>query len=742
MKLKNIKKKIGYLIILVVVSASVFQIFNLSSTKNFTEGNNHKQVHTSAQASYIKQWIENSDFSSTDNWNSSKGELGDSNDVNASINSGVANYNILGDRGTFSLIADPPTSSQWRNTSNPDYPAPPDDQGIDDTEGCWIQHQFTESPLSSDQIASVHWEHNVTMPVNMSDYVITSASLTAVFNATADENIECPGDQANYFSTYDWARFYVLISNENNVSYEVARYQMNDLGVGDGSGPHYKGDTSMITIPEESLIIYLTSILNYDYLNFNVTLGILVWCEDNRGTETDDWDYLLINNFNLTFTYEKKIDQLTSISWNQEGDKPSDISSSTVVVDEAILNFKYKINDTWPNLSPNSEIQVLINGIKHSETINLLGEANETFQDAGLGGFDVTYLIEEDKNINLSIQVYLADDFELNRTIAISIDDVSLDISYTVYFNDYQTNLHLFLNGDNKTLSPSTELPIGQNLTITVKYTDQVGGHIPGAEVLLTGIGLIENLKEFTNNYSITLNATQKLSMGVNYLEIEAKKTNHETKNINPTINIRKIIGEIKTVSGNSTIDIDVGENVQLEIMLNDTDNEELIRGAIVTYTWDLDSIPRVLTEDNGIYGGEIESPPDGLYTITISVFVGEDYEFEDFTITLNVEAYVPGAQPDLGWLIYVLTGAMIGLVGIFTLYQTHFKYPPLVRKIRKLKKIVRKAKKSKPILVNKRDEIITNSLQNQINILATKSIQPEKDVMIEKTPIKKEEEV
>jgi hypothetical protein len=222
-------------------------------------------------------------------------------------------------------------------------------------------------------------------------------------------------------------------------------------------------------------------------------------------------------------------------------------------------------------------------------------------------------------------------------------------------------------------------------------------------------------------------------------LSIEATKTNYQTKTINPTITVRKINTEIITTSGEPNINIGKGDDAQLEIMLNDTDNDKLIRGAIVTYIWDLDPIPRVLTENNGVYEGVIENPPEGLYTITISVFAGEDYEFEDFEIPLNVGAYKPGTQPDLGWLIYILIGAILGLVLIFTLYQTHFKYPPMVRKIRTLKKKVKKAKKMKPILVSKREEIIGRSIEDQKDILGTEFIRKKE---IEKFPINKEEDI
>ena len=743
--MRNIKKKIGYLIILVIVSASVFQIFNMNTTKIYTEGNIEKEIQTSAQESYIKQWIENPDFSTSENWTSAKGELGDPDDVDAIISGGTANYTIHGESGLYSISGVP--NSTWTAFDNPDWGVGMDEgteRGINDNYGCWVDYTWDEGSDQTGGTPSVHWKRNITLPVNMSDYKITSASLNVTFNATVTATD--PGgidvfDDKTQLQVGDYARFYVLISDIENLyqPFQVANNRTKYLGWDTGPVSTII-NTSLTNINEALLINYLELILGVNSTTFTITLGIDIFCEDNVATtDVDTWNKLRINFINLTFTYERKINQLTSVSWNQEGDKPSDISSDTVVVNEALLNFKYMINDTWPSSSPNSEIQVLINGMKHSETINILDEVNTTFQDAKLDGFDVAYLIEENENINLSIQVYLADDFELNRTIAISIDNVSLDISYTVYFDDYQTNLQLFLNGEDKTLSPSTELPIGQNLTVTVKYTNQTGGHIPGADIQLTGVGIIETLDENANNYSITINATQKLSLGTNYLNIEAKKTNYETQPINPTITIRKILGEITTVSGVTTINIDVGQNAQLEIMLNDTDNDELIRGAIVTYTWDRDSIPRVLTETNGIYRGEIEDPPEGLYTITISVFAGEDYEFEDLPITLNVGAYVPGAQPDLGWLIYVLIGAMIGLVVVFTLYQTHFKYPPMVRKIRKLKKNVKKAKKTKPIVVDKREDIINADIEDYKKILISKIAPTEK---IEKLPIKKEEEI
>jgi hypothetical protein len=730
--MKKNKNIIRFSILLLCITFSgIFEIIVLNLPNSFKEEFNPESLNTSGQESYTKQWLENPSFSSLENWTSYKSALGDPNDVKAEISGGEANFEVFGDKKTFSLVADPPLDADWNATENPAFPFYPDTYGINE-KGCEVYHHWSEG---ADQSPSVHWDQNFTMPVNMSDYIITSASFKSVVNGTVyanngvDAGVEAVGDaveSGTQYATYDYARYYVIISDlEKNKVYEIAYYQTKSLGNDSAGLMDYLYDTDMNVIPEESLIFFLTSVLNTDNYNFTLTLGIRIWCEDNWVSDDDFWESLVINYVNLTFTYEKKIDQLTSISWKQDTIKPKDVNevSNITIIDNAVLNFKYKINDTWPHLSPNSEIQILINGIRHSETINLLEKAETFYQDAKSGGFDVTYLIDVNKNINLSIQLYIADNFKLNRSVKISIDEIFLNISYTIEFANYQTNLELFLNGIDKTSSPSIAVPVGQNLSITIKYTNQTGYHIPEADIRLTGIGIIESLKEFANNYSITINVTQQLGMGDNYLNIEATKTNFQSKLINPTITVRKIKTEIITVSGSSNINIDVGDNAQLEIMLNDTDNDRLIKGAIVTYTWNLDPIPRVLTENNGIYEGEIVNPPEGPpYTITISAFAGDNYEFDDLEITLYVGAYIPSPQPDWSWLIYTLVGAILGLVIIFTLYQTHFKYPPMVRKIRKLKKKIKKTKKAKLILVESREQIIQNSFEDRLKDLNLES--------------------
>ena len=145
-----------------------------------------------------------------------------------------------------------------------------------------------------------------------------------------------------------------------------------------------------------------------DHSNFTITLGIDIYSEDNwQGGDTDTFSMLLIKTCNFSFTYEKKIEQFTSISWNQICNQ----INTTYQVANASLNFDYKIDQLWPTaLSPFSEIKILINDNLHAETIRL-SSATTSFQEAKPGGCVVSALISKGINISVSLQLFIAERF-------------------------------------------------------------------------------------------------------------------------------------------------------------------------------------------------------------------------------------------------------------------------------------------------------------------------------------------
>ena len=395
------------------------------------------------------EWLQNSDFDDAGApWFSNV--EGDNTDLSASISAGQADYQVNGDIRTFSEVSGTPTNDSWTLFNHSIRPLPLDYE-INEF-GCNVSHVYDEDshgfPNSGDQtanLAAALWKRNFTLPVDMSDYVITSASINAVVNGSADRDIETPTDHppyddTGYASLFDFARFYVEISDLNNIeSYEIAYNKTLHLGQGyadrdvfNYTSRNYMSDTNMTTVDEDVLIFALTQVLRHDNHNFTITLGIDVDSEDNYGEyELDVWYSLLIKSCELTFTYEKIMDKSSAISFNQIGNQ---ITGTNVKIKDGNLSFKYKIDQVWPtSLSPNSEIRVLINDKLHSETIKL-SLATTEFQVAKLGGYNITSLLNVGINISVSVQVFLADEFSLDREIEISIDEVNLLISYSETF--------------------------------------------------------------------------------------------------------------------------------------------------------------------------------------------------------------------------------------------------------------------------------------------------------------------
>ncbi len=553
------KQKLKYsLLIFTFIFTLIFINISINTTTLFINNLKQNTLHLAAEIPGEIQWVNNSGFGSQDFWFMES--EGDVTDVDGKISGNQANFKIIGEYWTFSNISGTPNASDWTPTKKPGDSIYPDLFEINQY-GCNASHEYWESSTpniygvmgnQTRNRPSVLWRRIITMPHDMSDYSITSAQISALFNGTANTNVETPLDNLTgtnpTAAEYDHVTFYVLLSDiEQEDRNEVARYIPRNLGFGDlpagDNSPsdgveNSIGNTYMTPVPKEVLKFYLSKVLDFDNYNFTIFLGIDIDVEDNYGEADRDTYYsLLIKSCNLTFQYEKNINRFTSISWKQNCDKISDLSEYPVIVQNATLNFNYKIDQLWnTSLSPNSEIRILINDNKHTETVKL-STATTSFQEAKVGGFDVSNLITDD--VNLSLQVYLADDFVLDQNISVSIDDVSLDISYVIIEPD-----------------------------------------------------------------------------------------------------------------------------------------EPIEKG------------------------------------------------------------------PDWSWLVYTLTAGIIGIITVFSLYQIHFKYPPLVRKIRKLKKGVKKGKIKKSILINKREDIIKHNLNKSKNILVLESTQDDQVEKIEKISNNKEEQL
>ena len=348
---------------------------------------------------------------------------------------------IFGESGIYSMVNTTPHSTDWNAFKNPDFPVWPDTYAIDN-DGITISHDWDENVNQTTNTPSVQWKRNIEMPVNMSDYEIVNASISAVANASVNANVDTLVDIAEDPVTFvgavgDYVRFYVSIEDvSSETSYEIAFNETSVLGQ-DEIVPSIltMADTFLNSIPQDVLIFYLSSVLQDDFQNFVLIAGINIYCEDNEpGADRDIWTDLRIKEVNLTIEYEKKIDQLSSISLKQVGDKinSTEYEGKSISINNASLCFDYNISQSWLNSSQNSEIRIYINEYLHTESIELkdISPLGNTVNDGE--GFDIASLLQVDLNVSVRIQVFLADDFLLDQNITISFDNLYLNVIYTV----------------------------------------------------------------------------------------------------------------------------------------------------------------------------------------------------------------------------------------------------------------------------------------------------------------------
>ncbi|MFX1309787.1 MAG: hypothetical protein ACFE8C_08830 [Promethearchaeota archaeon] len=743
------KNKKIIILIFMVITISYFNPSFYQNQNNFISDNKVDSPLFSRQISQTKQWLKNPTFEAPvePTWFWTNGTEGDNTDLKAFTSANQANYGIMGENRSFTVVSgiinNSINSLGWKQVNNIGYIQP--DTAEIRSYGCYVYHRWQDD---ANQFPSVHWRKNISVPIDMSDYVITSASLEVIFNASANSNVDTPNDDGSwdFFANGDSASFYVQISDlgYNPPLYTVAFNKTKYLGQQNFSQPTILtiSDNPVSTVSEIDLITALNSAFEKDpsHSNFTITIGIDIYCEDNvPGSDDDIFDSLIVKTCDLSFNCTKKIDHSTTLSWNQISGK---LDGQTIEITEAKFNYKYKVDKLWPIIAPLSEIRFFINDKLYEAGTIKLTNANASFQDARSGGFDVTGFIEMNANISVSIQVYLKDSFEFTQNINISITEVFLNISYIMTLPDYDTNLQLFINNQNKTLNPFLDVPIGEQINITVKFANiSTGAHIIGANVLLTGDRVLKNLTEslIYEHFTTEINSTADLNMGDNFLTIKAQNLDHETQILNLRINVRKISTEIIPVLGSNIINIEPGESVNIDVIVNNTDYDETVKGAIVTYTWDLGQGEFIDDNNDGIYNTTINNIPAGAYTISITAFSGENYSFETYQIIIN--ANIP-SNPFWTALLYVLIGGIIGIVSIFTIYQTYLKYPPIVRKIRKLRKKVRKGRKLKSIILENRGDIIERILIEKQDILksATK-VETEKKIRKTSNLVEKEQE-
>ena len=141
-----------------------------------------------------------------------------------------------------------------------------------------------------------------------------------------------------------------------------------------------------------------------------------------------------------------------------------------------------------------------------------------------------------------------------------------------------ETELDLYLDGENATSNPSLTAYTNQFINLTVNYKEKITKNfIGGAIVDVNGSGISEVLVEHYNNYTIMLN-TSILPIGANFLTVYARKDGYEPQPKVITVQVIQIETELKLYlngddkTNDSIIEIPITD--MLNITVKYTDNQ------------------------------------------------------------------------------------------------------------------------------------------------------------------------
>ena len=206
------------------------------------------------------------------------------------------------------------------------------------------------------------------------------------------------------------------------------------------------------------------------------------------------------------------------------------------------------------------------------------------------------------------------------------------------------------------------------------------------------------------------------MDLGGKLLTVYCNRTNYQPYSANLKIQVDRIRTNVSTYTGKTLFNLKPGDNFRLKVILSDLDFNSSILNATVTYTWDYGQGYLTDANNDGIYEGTISNLREGTFIVTISVYAGDDYEFERFTVTLNV---VRPPEDTLLFQILTIVGisAAIALGVYLYIYQKILKYPRKVRNIHKYKSHL---KSTKPLRLEtpSRDQSIEEAYLKKIEPL------------------------
>ncbi len=495
-----------------------------------------------------------------------------------------------------------------------------------------------------------------------------------------------------------------------------------------------------------------------DYINQLISIKIEIINQTLLKVEDDFLEDVLYNqNFTIEFNYTDKntgigiknttldTNWLGDYHFNTKANGQYNLTCNTSLFNAGNLYNFYIHADAYKYEAQNISISVYISELGSKIELYLNGKrtnANEIFSVGVKDRINITVNYEDDfgnhlnnASVSLSAERFtknLTENKDLNHYSIIiqgeelgqGLDNLNIfaqktnyepeSVPFIIEISERATDLEIYLNSMNKTVDPFISTTKGSIVNLSIEYLDDTGEFIRDANVSASGDieeQLNQNIK--LKQYSLLIN-TSKLDVGTRKVRISAAKTNYQFQSKNIRIEINRIDTEINTVSGDSSVNLRPGENYTIQVFLRNLETNQSILGASINYTWIFGEGSLTDSDNNGIYETTLQNLPEGTYQIVITANIGEEYDVRTFTITLSISR--PPQEFFAFQITLIISAAIaIALSSYTILYLKVLKYPKAVRKVRKFRKSLSKAK-SPDINVKDRRSAFSNHYKNLLS--------------------------
>ena len=302
-------------------------------------------------------------------------------------------------------------------------------------------------------------------------------------------------------------------------------------------------------------------------------------------------------------------------------------------------------------------------GISTTPTDNWLGE---------------TYCIEEnigEYNITCNSSAY-----EVNKMHSLIINFCkdgyeSQSIIIGVFLIKRQANLSIYIDSLKITELYQIDKSYNEQLSISVRISDSITEQfLDGEDLTLISEKFTINLhytSNFWHNTSITCSPLN-FSLGSNLISIRLIKDNYDMEIFSFLLYIEQIEIVVNPIGFEDSINADIGETLNIELLLSDSNTNNTIENAFVSYSWDY-GVGILNETTSGIYRTFIKLPDgiEGNYKFNI-IITPENFTYKTTQFSFIVIIGEPSEGPRLPnyllWIIIVVLVSIISALGILSL--------------------------------------------------------------------------